>query len=612
MSTSSPNVITPRHVLPVLLLLAAQVGLYLWMAPRGFEFTDESYYFHNFLYWREFTGNVTFFGAYFEWPFRAFGASIAAMRILSLLLLLASAAFLMRHVMLFAWGHRHRQEGVGQGILYTLGPMAAAMLFFGYLATLRAPSYNLLCLAAMTIMTASMLNVMDQREAGQSTSAAAFLYGLALGICFLSKATSAALLAVFHLTFFAALNRNWNRKWLIGIVAIVTAGFGFNFLILTLSFPGWFNVLREGLVLAALRDGAYSMWFVLNAVRWEVQNLIPVVGPWLVSAAVLFFLVRKKIATASHFTLSLLVVVMVAAIPFSHVYQYRSRIWLIVSISVATGLWMIERLVRHGLRAGYNERRELALMVLLMMSPVAFSFGTNMPVLAHSAIASLFASTAIFLRLYRLADTRIISTAALASSFALLSIPALATQWLALTDLRYTYRQAAPLALQDTPVELGTGRSSIRVDYHMAASLLRMQDMVGKAGMPAGQDMLDLTGDGPGVIYAIGARPLGSPWMLGGYPGSPATVERIIQKVETTRVRTAWLITSTDNPRRISNWREIIEGKIGPETHSLAGSIEIMNPHAVVKGEPATVNLQLWKPVGNLASAPALAMFNRR
>lgn len=612
MSTSSPNMITPRHVLPVLLLLAVQVGLYLWMAPRGFEFTDESYYFHNFLYWREFTGNVTFFGAYFEWPFRAFGASIAAMRALSLLLLLASAAILMRQVMLFAWGDRHRKEGIKQGILYMLGPMAAAMLFFGYLATLRAPSYNLLCLAAMAVMTACMLSVMDRREAGRRTSAVAFLYGLALGTCFLSKATSAALLAVFHLIFFVALNRDWNRKWLLGIVALVTAGFAFNFLILTLLFPGWFGVLREGLALAAVRDGAYSTWFVLNAVRWELQNLVPVVGPWLLGAAVLLFLLRQRIKVASRFTLSLLVVFMVTAIPFSHVYQYRSRIWLIVSIGVAAGLWVVERLVRRGQPAGYSGRRELALMVLLMVSPVAFSFGTNMPVLAHSAIASLFVFTGIFLRLYRLADARTISSAALASSFALLCIPALATQWLALTDIRYNYRQAAPLGLQDTPLVLGTGGSTVRVDRQIAASLLRMQEMVRKAGMPAGQDMLDLTGDGPGVIYAIGARPLGSPWMLGGYPGSPATIERVIQKVETARVRAAWLITSTDNPRRISNWRAIMEGKIGPDTHRLAGSIEIVNPHAVVKGEPATVNLQLWKPAGEPASVTAAAKFSRR
>lgn len=611
MRNSPPDAITPRHVLPVLLLLAVQVGLYIWMAPRGFEFTDESYYFHNYLYWREFTGNVTFFGAYFEWPFRALGASIAAMRVLSLLLLLASAALLMRQVMVFSWGDRYRAGSVKQGLLYMFGPMAAAMLYFGYLATLRAPSYNLLCLAAMAMMTACMLSVMERRRVGRRTSTVAFLYGVALGTCFLSKATSAALLAALHLVFFVALNRDWDRKWLLELVACVTAGFALNFLLLTLLHPGWFDILREGLALAAVRDGAYSTWFVVNAVRWELQNLVPAVGPWLLGAALLLYLVRGRIAAASRPALSLLIVLMVAAIPFSHVYQYRSRIWLIVTAGVAAALWAVERLARRGQPAGYDERRELAIMVLLMLSPVAFSFGTNMPVLAHSAIASLFAFIAVFLRLYRLADARSVSSVALASAFALLSVPALATQWLAFTDRDYTYRQAAPLALQNTSVVLDTGESAVRVDRNIAGSLLRMQEMVRQAGMLAGQDMIDLTGDGPGVIYAIGARPLGSPWMLGGYPGSAAAVERVIQKVDTERVRAAWLITSTDNPRLISNWRGIMERKLGPGTHRLVGSIEIVNPHAVVKGEPATVNLQLWKPTGKPASVGAAAALSR-
>ena len=42
-----------RATLTVVILLLVQVGLYVWMAPRGFDFTDESYYFLNYLYWRD-------------------------------------------------------------------------------------------------------------------------------------------------------------------------------------------------------------------------------------------------------------------------------------------------------------------------------------------------------------------------------------------------------------------------------------------------------------------------------------------------------------------------------------------------------------------------------
>ncbi len=592
------TVIRLRYVLPVLAMLAIQVVLYIWMAPRGFEFTDEAYYLHNFLHWRDFTGTVTFFGAYFDWLFRLSGASIASMRVLSLLAVLASAAILMRQVMQFCWAGQFRVHGAGQQLRIMAGPMAAAMLYFAFLSTLRAPSYNLLCFAAMAVMTACMLSVIQRRREDRPVAVAAFLYGLALGACFLSKATTAAVLTLMHLAFFVAVNRDWAWKWLVLVVLLVSAGFALNVLVLSLALPNWIDMLREGVTVMRLRSGAaYSPWIVLNGVRWELQKQLPIVAPWLLGMALLMFLVRKRIAVASSTTLSLLVVMLVATILFSHIYDFRrSETWLIVTAFVTLALWAIERLARRGQQAAYHQREELALMALLVLTPLAFSWGTNMPVLIHSSIASMFAFVAVFQRLYRLAADRMITGLALAAALVMLAAPALATQWLAWTDIRYTYRQAAPMGLQDTPAVLATGKSVVHVDAKTARSLLDMQKMARAAGMPAGQEVLDLTGDGPGVIYAIGAYPLGSPWLLGGFPGSSAALERVVQTLDSERLRAAWLLVSDDNPRRVAEWRDIMARRIGPETHQLAGSTAILNPHAEWEGEPGAVNLQLWKP----------------
>lgn len=590
-----------------MLMLFVQVALYLWMAPRGFEFTDESYYLHNFLYWREFTGTVTFFGAYFEWPFRLSGASIAAMRVLSVVLVLASTALLVRQVMSFNW-EEQGADGTRQRFWYMVAPMGTAMLFFGYLSTLRAPSYNLLCLVAMALMTACMLSVLARRAAGRSMGAAAFLYGLALGACFLSKATTAVSVTLLHTVFFLALNRDWDWRWLLKLVTLVTAGFLLNFVMLTLSFPGWLEMLQEGIALTHVRDGSYSMWMVLNGLRWALQKQLPGAAPWLLGGALLLFFARRKIALASPFARSFLVVALLAVVSFSHVYEGWRQLWLIVTACVAAALWFIERLARGGGSAGYDERRECALTVLFLMSPVAFSFGTNMPLLAHSAIASLFASIALCLRLYRLGAARTITGPALAFALALMCAPALLTQWLAWTDVHHTYRQVAPLAQQDSPRILGTEGSVVRVDQATARSLQALQQMARNAGLPADQDMLDMTGDSPGVIYALGARPLGSPWMLGGYPGSSAAIERVLQKVDTQRVRAAWLLISPDKSRRARDWPAIMARRIGPGSHRLAGTVEVVNPvAATTPGEPATVHLQLWKPVAASGDAATAA-----
>lgn len=96
------NEIGWRTSLPPALMLLMQVALYVWMAPHGFDFTDESYYFLSYLYWHELLGTTSFFGAYFELPFRLLGERVSAIRIFSLLILLASSAFFVREVLRYA------------------------------------------------------------------------------------------------------------------------------------------------------------------------------------------------------------------------------------------------------------------------------------------------------------------------------------------------------------------------------------------------------------------------------------------------------------------------------------------------------------------------------
>ena len=93
-------------IAPAVLLLG-QAGLFIWMSPRGFELTDESFYLLNDLYWRDLTATVSFFGAYFELPFRLLGQSIS-IRIVALLGLAVASAFFAGQALRFS---RRREAG---------------------------------------------------------------------------------------------------------------------------------------------------------------------------------------------------------------------------------------------------------------------------------------------------------------------------------------------------------------------------------------------------------------------------------------------------------------------------------------------------------------------
>lgn len=597
------RVIDPKFVLPALVILVTQVGLYIVMASRGFEFTDESYYLHNYLHWREFTGTVTFFGAYFEWPFRMLGESIAGMRLLSLVLVLASAAVLMLQLLRFAFLDHTGSAGRGRLACQVVAPVASAMLFFSFLTTLRAPSYNLLSIVTIALMTACVLRVLTPGPTPRPVLLC-FAYGLALGVCFLSKATTSVLVTLAHLVFFCVLYRDWKAPWLLrGLVAIV-AGFALNFLVLQLIFPQWLASLREGIELMRVRDGAYGPMYMFNGLRWEFQKQISVIGPWLAAAAVVLFILRGSIRRGSRTAVAAVALAATAAISFTIVAEHQGSNWLIVVTASAFALWLTERWADDGQTVRVGATRDIALLLLLLFLPVAFSYGTNMSVLGHSVIAGLFAFCAVYLWLYRLAYARLLTSSALALCLVLMCLPTLMLQWGAWTDVAYTYRIATPLKQQVMPVQPHAGSGVVHVDPVTRKAVEGLHAMAREAGMQPDQDVLDMTGDGPGLIYLLGANPLGSPWLLGGYAGSPASVERVMAKLDHEKIRHAWVLVSTDNPRRMKDWQGMLTRRIGSDTHQPAGAVTIFNPHGRDRDEPREVDVQLWKP--RAANQPAV------
>ena len=589
-----------RWVVPALLILLVQVSLYIWMAPRGFEFTDESYYLHNYLHWREFTGTVTFFGAYLEWPFRALGMSIAGMRILSLLLLLGGAAVLMYGLLRFSGPVPATSSRIPRHFWYLVAPMASALMYFGYSTTLRAPSYNVLTLCAMAVCTTCLLRTLQAEAGSRVASINAFIYGCALGVCFLSKASTSALLVVAHCAFFILLNREWTWKRLFQICAFVTAGFALNLLILTLSFPGWLASLREGIASLNIRGG-YGMSELLGNLVWQLRLALIKFLPWVIVPAILFGiacrLLRARYGNAiPRTTVSWLVLAVVAGCVIALIWIGQSRLWLYVIAAGACGLFALERLARPAQKMQGADYAGLALMLLLFSLPLIFSFGTNNPILLHSALASIFAYSVLYLWLYRLSSQGMISQGALALSLCMLCLPALYAQLLTITDVRHTYRQLAALGDQTVPAEVGEHGKVLLVDQRTGNSLRALRTMARSADLPAGAEILDFTGDGPGVIYAVGAKPLGSPWILGGH-NSAAVAGRIVEKLDADLVRDAWLLTSTNNRLRIPGWEALLARRIGPDTHALAGSIDIAHPYPRKGLDGETVNVQLWRPV---------------
>jgi hypothetical protein len=217
----------------------------------------------------------------------------------------------------------------------------------------------------------------------------------------------------------------------------------------------------------------------------------------------------------------------------------------------------------------------------------------------------VFAVAAVSLRLHRLARLGILAIPALVACLTLLCLPTLVIQLRAATDVNYTYRQLSALGDQAVPMRLGAAADTLLVD---ATTRETLQSVIGAAravGLAPGEAILDFTGDGPGLVYALAGRPLGTAWLLGGYPGSQAAATRLVARLPLQALRDAWLLSSDDNPRAIRGWRRLLEVRLGPGSHERVDTIAIRAPYPWGKNAPERISVQIWKPV--VSSGPQAA-----
>ena len=573
---------------PVLTLLSVQIGFFICVAGRGLDFTDESYYLLSYLHWRDSTATATFFGAYFDLPFRLLGGDVGAMRVFGMLLLVAAGGFFAWRAFVFG-----RDAAEPSPWPYIVGGMAGTLFYYSYVTTLRAPSYNLLVLCCLLVASGLLLVLTEGRGSRARLGWVAFGYGLLLGACALTKATSALAMVVCHLVFllcFARVRRV--PEWM----ALALAGVGVNVLALQLAQPHWLDALREGVALTIALDGRYAT--IPFATLWDAvvrggTRLLPA----LALAALLFAVVVRRWGRAHRAVLSSLVVLLVAGIMLTIQEQgYGKSWWVLLAFGTAL-LWLAERLCRETPMPRWSDVRGVAgLSVLLFALPICYSIGTNGSMPAHTQMAAVFAVVALMLPLRRLHTLGLIHGSAVMVALALLCLPMLVSQLRSLNDPNFTYRLRTGLLDQQLPVTLGLDGQVLRLDAATRDGLASLTQQMAAAGYRAGEPILDATGDGPGLVYALGGRPLGVAWMIGGYPGSERVAARVLDNVPVAELRRAWVLSADDNPRALRALPQWLRERTGGPGPQRAGSVLLVAQYRWDGLPPEPVTVTLWKP----------------
>jgi len=527
-----------------LFLTSILLALLMWAAGRGFDFTDEGLY----LLWLSdpfgFDASVTQFGFAYHALYVLFDGDVATLRRANVLItwMLSCWLFLVmasRDAPRLTW--RHWLVSIAWG--------STGLALFR--TALFTPSYNSLALQSL-LLSAIALNLIDAPTRRRQV-AASVLLGLGGWLAFAAKPTTAALLAVLSLAYLASLRPVPWRQLLVAamtaaLVMFVTANW------IDGGVTAHVERMRLGLEMAQAMDAGHSGQGLMRA-----HSLV--MPPPLMVACTLIFAVsaigmamtnssQKARVTLTFVSLGFGMASLALLVGWVPVNGARHPLFSLTLLSAASGIFMGTLL-----RISYQKKlmpsarispQQVVLALVLLLFPVAFAFGTASNIWNVAGGAAVFwVASALSLASRQTAGRAAWFGIGLPVSLVIMSAMLTAAH-------RDPYRQPGPMAQADRLVTIGPGqRAQLLVHTEFATTLEGAREVARSNGYAEGDSVIDLSGQSPGLVFALGGRSPGAAWLLGGYRGSENLAMVALSRVPCEQLAAAWLIVEPGGPRSL-------------------------------------------------------------
>lgn len=525
------------------LCAAGTVLILVWLSGYGgygFDFTDEGFYLAWLANPSLYDWSLTQFGFIYHPLYIWLDGDIVSLRRANILITFGLAWVLAWLVL-----RMPLPDTAGRGFATAIPAAALAvssLVVFDF--WLPTPSYNSLALQALLIYAAGLLLAHKGAWAG-------VLIGLGGWLAFMAKPSTALVLALGTLLYLAAARRLGGRLLLVSVgsalVLLVVSAWWIDG-----ALPKFADRLRLGVQFASYLGGGHTL---AESLRLDE---LPLGGRE--KAAIALFAASALLATwllGSGKQIRRLIGLVISA--------FFLLIILLFSLGIVTGtagLGAFQRLVLWGAvlpilwlgltaprpgeaLAAAAPRWHLALLFLFL--PYFFAFGANGNYWQLQGGAAYFWLLAAFV----LAGPRARAGHGWVFAIPILMAGQAITATLLQTGLEQPYRQPQPLRLNDRTVAVGAAGTRLVLSSGFAGYIETAMKAAHASGYRSGTPIIDLTGQSPGLLYALGAGNVGLAWTIGGYPGSVRFVGAAWGRVPCATLASAWLLHEPDGPRAI-------------------------------------------------------------
>lgn len=581
----------------VALCAASTVLLTSWLiryGAYGIDFTDESFYlvwiFNPFI----FDFSRTQFGFVYHPLYSLFGGDIVTIRQANVIITLV-LAWVMAYFFLASLAPRIKGSQITLFVASSGFATTAFILFGTWLLT---PNYNSLALQALLVTVTGL--VLADKNAHRKSVIGWLLIGAGGWLAFMAKPSTALALAVGALLYLL-----FARKLTFRLLALAaTSALGLilvSALLIDGSLWGFVKRIQRGMEIGQVLTDKLSNIFRIDNFYLVDKAKTAV---YIISAT-LFVAMGSICAKSKKWSfIGLLVSVALFAItalltldqihPDAGLGQFQALlVFGLVYAMTLTALAFGRLNALRGISAP-----QWAIAALFLVMPHIYAFGTGGNYWQSGSQAAIFwilAGLTILGPLIRERDSWLLVLPIVLAAQAVTAI-------LLQTALEQPYRQPQPLRLNDTTIEFGPERSMLRLSAGYAAYMNDVTATARNANFKAGTSVIDLTGQSPGVLFAMAAKSIGHPWTLGGYPGSLPFLEAGLSRFSCEDIATAWVLFEPDGPRSISDTILPSFGVVFPSEYARIGT---WNTAKGAGGYEASRTQELYKPINSQKSLMA-------
>jgi len=553
MSDSKRSCLTIEWIALATTMLASAVLIVwvMWRAGSGYDFSDEGSYLHWIANPWNYQASVTQFGFIYHPLYRLVGGDIVQLRRSNIFITLG-LGWVLCFVLLKELGSKKSTATICAnwpfaGVAVALSTSSLALLNYLWLPT---PSYNSLTLQGLLIAGTGM--ILAEPKISRRSVSGWILIGLAGWLTFMAKPTSAAALGIV-LGAYLLLSGKMKPK----LLAISLVTFGALLLFTSWLIDGSIRIfalrLVSGVQDAKLLQGQHTLG---EAMRWDDFVLSHMEKSTLFIATLLIALsmylcfavhaVKRWAGAAMNLLASFFC--LMATVEIGQFIKAPSQFQGLLYWAAPFGSLLTLVMMLPKQWPPQRPSKSWSTAMCFAAFPLVYAFGTN----NNYWLAA--SSAAIFWVLIGVSLIGSLQTSVLGWQIflPLATASQLYTATLLSTSMDHPFRQSEPLRQQHFMMQITDTGSTIQVSREISDYLNELQLMAAKCGFKPGEPMLDLTGHFPGALFALGAKSVGRPWMIGGYAGSDLLAHASLDREPREKLRHAWILTEPDGPRKLS------------------------------------------------------------